>query len=298
VATVEVARAIRDGAPIVALETAVLALGLPYPKNLEVFEAMERAVRDGGAVPATLALDEGHVRVGLPLALVKKLATRTGVLKAARRDIGRILATRATGATTVSATIWLAHRVGLDVAATGGIGGVHVAPAGGPGAGIDVSADIPTLAQTPVLLVSTGVKSICDAVATGELLETFSVPVIGLCTERFPHFYGGPSPLPVPRIATPAEAARTFLLHRLSGGSAAVLVVNPAPAQLDPVELARLTRRGMARAARDGILGQALTPFLLEFLARETKGRTVRANFELLVANARLAGQIAVELVR
>lgn len=293
---------------MVALETAVLSLGLPYPTNIEVFEAMEQAVRSGGATPAAIAIDQGAVRIGLPASLVKRMAKATGVVKTARRDIGRVLAEGATGATTVSSTLCLSHLAGIPVAATGGIGGVHIDGSedqnGDPiedGVGsMDVSADIPTLADIPGLLVSSGVKSICDAVATGELLETLSVPVVGLRTDRFPHFYAGPSPLPIPRVESASQAARVFQFHRRTSSRSALLVANPVPSKyrLNPKLLAEVTKRGMTEAARQGIRGQGLTPFLLAFLARETDGLTVRANRELLVGNALLAGRIAVILSR
>ncbi|MBI4863770.1 MAG: pseudouridine-5'-phosphate glycosidase [Candidatus Riflebacteria bacterium] len=309
-----IARLKKKGAPLVALETAVLSFGLPFPTNVEVFEAMEAGVREGGAVPAAIAIADGRVRVGLPDEFLDLLATRGrsstsrprrakaprhpgfSVEKAARRDIGRTLANRSAGATTVSATLALARCAGIDVAATGGIGGVHVTGDGPP----DVSADLTTLADTSVLLVSSGVKSVCDAVATGEILETLSVPVVGFRTDRFPHFYGGPSALLIPRIETPEEAASLFTHHRQVGSSSAVLVGNPVPPehQLDPRRLDRLTHEGMKLAAHRGVHGPALTPFLLDHFARKTRGKTLHANRELLVNNARLAGRIARALAR
>ena len=280
--------------PQVALETALLSLGLPYPQNLEVFEAMEAAVRAAGAEPVGIALHEGRVHVGMSRRLIEHMARSRDVKKCARRDLGWVLAGGHTGATTVSSTLWLAHRAGIRVFATGGIGGVHPGHGGPP----DISADLATLAEVPMLIVSAGTKSICDPVATAEALEALSVPVLGLRTDRFPHFYAGPSPAAIPPVASVQEAAAAHLQHLAYGGTATTLVANPCPAAdlLDPKLLERLTSEGMRAAARAGVMGNALTPYLLDFLAKRSKGRTVRSNRALLVDNARVAGEVAVAL--
>jgi pseudouridine-5'-phosphate glycosidase len=287
---------------VVALETALLSFGLPHPANLDVFHEMAAAVEDSGAIPAGIALYRGSVRIGLDDRVLAFLSRAPGaergparmIHKCARRDIGWVLAGGHSGATTVSSTLWLAHRAGIGVFATGGIGGVHPAGHGPP----DVSADLATMSVVPMILVSTGVKSICDPVATAELLEALSVPVVGYGVDRFPHFYSGESAAMIPAVAGAAAAARAFLAYRAHGGTATLLVANPAPAahRLEPALLERLTAAGMRAAARSGVAGNALTPFLLDYLARKTGGRTVTANRALLVANARLAGAIAVEM--
>ena len=284
------------GEPVVALETALLSFGLPYPANVEVYRAMEAAVVRSGATPAGIALHEGQVHVGLDEHLVERLARAENARKCARRDIGWILAGGLDGATTVSSTLWLAHRAGIRVFATGGIGGVHPGAHGPP----DVSADLATMAEVPMLLVSAGTKSICDPDATAELLEALSVPVVGLGVDRFPHFYAGPSRTAIPQVATPRDAAHTFQAHRAHGGTGTLLLANPAPAahRLDPALLARLTASGAAAAAKARVSGNALTPYLLDYLAKKTAGRSVTANRALLIDNARVAGLVAVELAK
>ena len=290
----ELKLAISKNEPVVALETALLSLGLPFPDNVEVFNAMSEAVRAAGALPAGIAVHDGRVHVGLDAAIIDHFARATTIKKCARRDLGWILGGGHSGATTVSSTLYLAHCAGITVFATGGIGGVHPAHDGPP----DISADIATMSQIPALVVSTGTKSICDAAATAELLEAFSVPVIGLGTDRFPHFYAGPSKVPIPRIDSPADAARAYRAHREIGLTSTLLVANPAPEEhrLDPVLLARMTNEGTTTAAREGITGNALTPYLLAHLAQRTKNKSVIANRALLIHNAATAAAIAVEL--
>jgi pseudouridine-5'-phosphate glycosidase len=292
----EVRRALAAGRPLVALETAVLALGLPAPSNLEAFAGMLAAVRRAGAVPAAVALDSGRVFVGLDPARIARLAEPGRAVKVARRDLGPVLASGRLGATTVSSTAWLAHRLGIAVLATGGIGGVH--PAVRRGEPPDISADLATLASIPVLVVSTGVKAICDAPATAELLESLSVAVVGAGTDRFPHFYAGASSAAIWPISSPADAARAYRAHVGCGATTALLVANPVPPghEVPARLLAAATRRAALAARRARVAGPALTPFLLRALARATRGRTVAANRALLIANATLAARIAVEL--
>lgn len=286
------ARKLEAGEPVVALETALLSLGLPYPSNVEVYREMESAVIASGAVPAGIALHKGEVHIGLEPDLVELLATAKDVRKCARRDIGWIIAGGFNGATTVSSTLWLAHRAGIRVFATGGIGGVHPGEEGPP----DISADLATLSEVPMMIVSAGTKSICDPNATAELLEAFSVPVVGLGTDRFPHFYAGDSDTLIPKIETPLDAARAFLAHLAHGGTSTMMVANPAPTRLPRELLDRLTTAGTMAAIREKVSGNALTPFLLDYLANGSGGKTVAANRALLVDNARVAGLVAVEL--
>lgn len=291
--------------PRVALETALLSLGLPFPENVEVYRAMEKAVEDAGAKPVGIAVHDGKVHVGLNAKLVDRLARSKTVKKCARRDVGWVLAGGHDGATTVSSTLWLAHRAGIRVFATGGIGGVHPgvpaievvhAKSGEHHGPPDISADLATMSEVPMMIVSAGTKAICDADATAELLEALSVPVVGLKTDRFPHFYAGPSKTAIPRVETARDAARAFLAHIAHGGTSTMMVANPAPETLEPKQLAKVTAAGIAAAAKAGVAGNALTPFLLDYLAKATKGRSVAANRALLVDNARVAGEIAVEL--
>jgi pseudouridine-5'-phosphate glycosidase len=291
-----VRQALVAGTPLVALETAVLSFGLPYPENVRVFREMEKGVRESGAVPAAIALDAGQVLIGLEDAVVERLAQSREVLKTGRREIGPVLATGKSGATTVSSTLWLAHRAGIPVFATGGTGGVHPGETGD----LDVSADLMALATIPQIIVSTGVKSICDAAMTAELLESFSVPVLGYRTDRFPHFYGGDSQCAVMRVDDVHQIVRSYQAHRAIGGQASIFVANPVPPEhkLDPDYLRDLTTAAAAEAHAQGVRGAALTPFLLSHLAKASGGRTIAANEALLVNNARVAGQIAAELAR
>lgn len=253
---------------------------------------MERAVEQAGAKPVGIAVHAGQVHVGLNAKLVDRLARSKVVKKCARRDIGWVLAGGHDGATTVSSTLWLAHRAGIRVFATGGIGGVHPQH-DGPA---DVSADLATMAEVPMIIVSAGTKAICDANATAELLEALSVPVVGLKTDRFPHFYAGPSRTAIPRVETALDAARAFLAHVAHGGTSTLMVANPAPDQLPAKALFKTIDAGGKAAVKAGVAGNALTPFLLDYLAKATRGRTVEANRALLIDNARVAGEVAVAL--
>jgi pseudouridine-5'-phosphate glycosidase len=282
----------RDG-PVVALETSVLAQGLPPPRSLEAARAVSAAIRSGGAVPGWIALIEGEVRVGLSDDEVRGLAEPGRAVKVARRDIAPALAGSAMGATTVSAMLWAARRAGIAVAATGGIGGVHRG-------GRDVSADLAELARTPALLVCSGPKSIVDAAATLERLEELGVAVVGYRTARLPAFVVGEHPdLPLEhRVDSPEEAAA--LAAAGAGIDAAILLCNPVPERQglphDVVETAVV--RCEAQADREGISGKARTPFLLACLAEETDGASLEANLALLESNATLAAEVAVALAR
>ena len=290
----EVAAALAAGRPVVALESTLVAHGLPRPDNLRVAREIEAAVRARGAVPATIAVVAGTVRVGLDDEALAAVAGRDDVVKAGVRDLAPVVARGGWAATTVASTAALAARAGIAVFATGGLGGVHREAR----ESFDESADLTTLATTPILVVCSGVKSILDVGATLERLETLNVTVAGYRTGAFPGFYLSDSGHPAPwRIDSPAEAAA--LLHArdaLGLGSGAIVVANPLPAdeQVDPALHDRVLQAGLEAAARDGVRGRDVTPFLLERFHRETGGESLRANIRLILRNAELAADIAV----
>ena len=267
----------------------MLAQGLPVPRNAEAAERMSRAAREGGAVPAWIGLVGGELRVGLSEDELERFCQPAGIAKVARRDLPVVLARGGLGATTVSATIFAAHAAGITTCATGGIGGVH------PGSG-DVSADLLELARTPVLLVCSGPKSIVDPVATAERLEELGVALVGYGVDRMPFFLAREAPVEVEhRVETPEEAAAIGRAQRALGVRSAVLLCNPVPVShaMDPGEVERAVRRAEERAAREGVRGKALTPFLLSALAEETAGASLEANLALLESNARVAAEVA-----
>jgi pseudouridylate synthase len=286
----EVRSALDGGTPVVALESTLIAHGLPYPTNLETARESEQAVRAAGAVPATVAVWQGVPTVGLSATQVEELAHSTDVLKASRRDLATAVSQKRTAATTVAGTMALAHRAGIRVFATGGIGGAHR----DPNQPFDISADLGELARTPMLVVCAGAKNILDLPRTLELLETLSVPVIGYRTGRFPAFYVRDSGLPVSaRVDSPVEAARLFDAHVALGGGGALLCQPVAEdVALSPAEMDEGLRRAETEAGR--VHGAAVTPFLLKRLAELTGGKSLRANRALIVANARLAGEVSV----
>lgn len=286
----EVARAMEGDRPVVALESTVIAHGLPWPMNLEVARELEATVRNEGAVPATIAVLSGEIRVGLDEQALEVLA-RGGVLKANRRDLAGVIIDKQNAATTVSATMFLAQRAGIRILATGGIGGVHRDAA----RTFDISADLLELARTPVCVVCSGAKAILDLPATLEVLETLGVPVVGYGTQTFPAFFvreGGPR---LERHAgDPLQVAELLRCHwNLSG--AGVVVAQPCPPEhaLDPTEFEAALRTTHAEAEAKAITGKALTPFLLGRLGELTGGKSLRANQALLSANAALAARIA-----
>jgi len=292
----EIKVALADGAPVVALETTVIAHGLPHPDNLEVAAAMEQAVREAGAVPATVGVLDGRIRIGLSQADKERLADRdANVAKLSRRDLAACILSGETGATTVSATLICAHLAGISVFATGGIGGVHR----GAETTMDVSADLLELARLPVLTVSSGAKGILDLPKTLEVLETQGVPVIGYGTDTLPAFHSRDSALPIDhRVDTPQEAAALARLH-WSLGLAGLLVCNPVPqaAALARQEVEAWIDGAMAQAGQAGIAGKAVTPFLLAKIAEASGGRSLTANKALLADNARVGAEIACALV-
>jgi pseudouridine-5'-phosphate glycosidase len=289
----EVRSALADGRPVVALESSLIAQGLPVPHNLETALAAEAAIRESGAVPATTALEGGRFIVGADRALLERLADPGhDVAKGASRDLGPLLAAGRLASTTVSATMRAAHLAGIAVFATGGIGGVHR----GASTSYDVSSDIDELAATPVAVVCAGAKSILDLPATLELLETRRVPVVGFGVDELPAFYSTTSGLRLPhRVDTPEAAAAAIAAHRSIAGAGGILLVQPPPADLaiDRDEVDGWIADALADADRAGIGGGAVTPHLLGFLARASGGRTLAVNIGLIVGNARLAGRIA-----
>ncbi len=292
----EVALALRAGRPVVALESTILAHGLPRPDNRRVADRIESTVRAHGAVPATIAVLDGTVRIGLTPPELDRLCGGQDIAKLSVRDIGTALALGVDGATTVAATSALAHRAGIAVFATGGLGGVHREA----GRTFDVSADLRVLSRTPILVVCAGVKSILDVGGTLEYLETLSVPVLGYRTDRFPGFYLSDSGFAVPwRIDHPEQAAAVLGQRRRLGlDDAAVVVANPlAPdRQLDPALHDRTLERGLALLAAESITGKEVTPRLLEYFHQATGGASLRVNVDLVLANAALAADIAVAL--
>lgn len=288
----DVAHALRERRPVVALESTLVAHGLPWPRNLETALAAEAAVRAAGAVPATIAVLAGRPTVGLDEPALRHLAQGQGIRKASSRDLAAAIVQGADAATTVAATVRLAGLAGIRVFATGGIGGVHPAR---EAPGFDVSADLLELARTPVAVVCAGAKSILDLPATLEVLETQGVPVLGFATDTFPAFYLRSSGLPVSsRVDTPAEAAAILRAHwRLQGQGVVLAQPLPASAALEDDEFTRVLAEVVEEERQRGVAGPARTPFLLARLAERTEGRTVAANQALIVANARLAAEVA-----
>jgi pseudouridine-5'-phosphate glycosidase len=292
----DVAEALAAGRPVVALESTIISHGLPRPRNLEIAREVEADVRAGGALPATIAMVEGEARVGLDEAALAAIAERDDVVKCGVRDLAPLAARGGWGGTTVAATAHLAARAGIRMFATGGLGGVHR----GARESWDESADLTTLASTGIVVVCAGVKSILDVGATLERLETLNVTVLGYGTDSFPGFYLSDSGHPVTwRVDSPAEVAAVLRARtELGTEDSAVVIGNPLPPdeQLDPALHDRVLQDGFAAAEREGVSGKDVTPFLLDFLARETGGASLEANVRLVIRNAGLAARIAAEL--
>lgn len=291
----EVAEALRDGRAVVALESTIISHGFPWPQNLEVARAAEEAVRQSGAVPATIAIVDGAIRVGLDWETIQDLARRPGVSKVSRRNLSLVLASDGWGATTVAATMWCAARAGISVFATGGIGGVHR----GGATTFDISADLQELARTPVAVVCAGAKAILDIALTLEYLETHGVPVIGFGTDRFPGFYIPATPYSVDgRLETPEEVARAASLHWSLGLGSGLLVACPVPEAhaLPGATMDAAIGEALAAAEREGVVRAALTPFLLDRIRQTTDGESIGTNTALIRNNASIAGRIAVAL--
>ena len=289
----EVENAIREHRPVVALESTVIAHGLPHPQNLQTAHRLQEIVRECGAAPATIGIIGGRLTVGLSDDEIQLLAEQADIKKISTRDIPIAVSQGLNGATTVAATIWIAQRAGIKVFATGGIGGVH------RGSLPDVSADLPELASTPIAVVCSGAKIVLDLPATREWLETHGVTIIGYQCDELPAFYSRSSGLPVDaRAHEPHVVAKLFRTQRNLGMDSALLVVVPVPAKFEvpDEELQQVLKTALEDAEWNGIAGAALTPFLLRQMAERSGGATLRANIALLENNARVAAQIAREL--
>ncbi|MFQ5593493.1 MAG: pseudouridine-5'-phosphate glycosidase [Anaerolineae bacterium] len=288
-----VSDALAAGQPVVALESTVITHGMAWPTNLEVARRLEEIVRQRGAAPATVGVIAGRVRVGLTADEIQQLAESTDTHKISLRDLPIAAAQQWDGGTTVASTAWAAHRAGIAVFATGGIGGVH------PGEAMDISADLPALARTPIVVVSAGAKAILDLPRTVEWLETHGVPVIGYGTDEFPAFYSRSSGLTVAaRVESAEEVAAIARAGRQLGLPAAVLVGVPVPAGAEiPAERIRnVIAQAEHEARSQGVTGRDLTPFLLARLGELTGGDSTRANIALLENNAGIAADIAIAL--
>ena len=289
----EVREALESRRPVVALESSLIAQGLPAPHNIETANAAEAAVREEGAVPATTAIEAGALLVGAPRQILERLADpESRPAKAASRDLGLALASGRLASTTVSASLRIAHWAGIELFATGGIGGVHR----GAGQSFDVSSDIDELAATPVAVVCSGAKSILDLPATLEMLETRRVPVIGIGTDQLPGFFTAATGLPLSHsVSGLSEAAQLIGLHHSIPGAASLLFVQPPPAELalerDKVE--RWIEDALIEAESANVHGGEVTPFVLQRLSAISGGATVRTNIGLIVNNARTAARIA-----
>lgn len=286
----DVAAAMRDGRAVVALESTVIAHGLPRPQNLQTAHHLQEVVREAGATPATIAIIDGKLSVGLDDDQINTLANNSDIRKISTRDISIAAAQGLNGATTVASTTWIAHRAGIKVFATGGIGGVH------RGALPDVSADLPELARTPIIVVCSGAKIVLDLAATREWLETHAVTVVGYQCDELPAFYSRKSGLPIDaRVDSPDDVAKIYRAHQDLEIQSALLVVVPVPAQFEvpAEELQIVLTTALEDAEWKGIAGPALTPFLLSQMAERSGGSTLRANIALLENNARVAADIA-----
>ena len=289
----EVADALEGKKPIVALESTVIAHGLPYPQNLETARKLEDIVRENGAVPATIAVFGGEFCVGLNAVQIERLATDKTIRKISRRDLPVAVGKRLDCATTVATTAFVAHLAGIKVFATGGIGGVH------RGYAADVSADLPELAQTPIVVVCSGAKIVLDLPATREWLETHGVCILGFGCDELPAFYTRKSGLTVDeRIETAAEAAAIARARDGLNLQSAILLTVPVPEdfEIEGEELEKILAESLALADESKISGKDTTPFLLAQMSKKSLGKTLSANIELLKNNARIAAQVAVEI--
>ena len=298
----EVARGLEYNSPIVALESTVITHGLPYPENLTLADDMENEVRSQGATPATIAVIDGRVQVGLHLTQLQYLASHTeGLKKISTRDFASVIVKMTSGGTTVAGTMLAAHTAGIRVFATGGIGGVHYELSKTRRGAFDISTDLPTLAQIPMIVVCAGAKAILDLQATLEYLETWGVPVVGYNTDDFPAFYTLRSGFKTSaRVDSPEEVVHFAQMHWSLGLKSAVLVVAPPPIDvaLPPDVVKDAVLRALKEAQEQGIQGQEVTPFLLSKVVDFTGGASLRANLGLLLNNAKIASQIARQLAR
>ena len=289
-----VARALKDKSPVVALESTIITHGLPRPKNLEVALEVEQIVTDAGATPATIAIIDGQIHIGLEPDQLTQIANDENILKASIRDLAIISTQKKSAATTVAATSHIANLAGISLFATGGLGGVHREA----WQSWDESADLLALANTPILIVCSGAKSILDVSATLERLETLSVPILGYKTNKFPGFYLTDSGFDLEhRADTPQDIAQIWRARGdVATNNSALIVANPVGNQMDKALHDQILFDGLAKAKTAGIIGKAVTPFLLEYFHSNSKGESLRVNVEIIKANAALAAQIAVAL--
>lgn len=289
-----VARALKDKSPVVALESTIITHGLPRPKNLEVALEVEQIVTEAGATPATIAVIDGQIHIGLEPDQLTQIANDENILKASIRDLAIISTQKKSAATTVAATSHIAHLAGISLFATGGLGGVHREA----WQSWDESADLLALANTPILIVCSGAKSILDVSATLERLETLSVPILGYKTNKFPGFYLTDSGFDLEhRADTPQDIAQIWRARSdVATNNSALIVANPVGNQMDKALHDQILFDGLAKAKTAGIIGKAVTPFLLEYFHSNSKGESLRVNVEIIKANAALAAQIAVAL--
>ncbi|MFC9351896.1 pseudouridine-5'-phosphate glycosidase [Arthrobacter sp. NPDC057013] len=293
----EVAAAVAGGRPVVALESTIFTHGLPRPRNLEVALEAEERLRGQGVVPATIGVFAGAPTVGLTREQIGSLSNDGAVKKLSLRDLPVAAALQLHGGTTVAATAFLAHRAGIKVFATGGVGGVHR----GAATSFDESADMTTLASTPVIVVSAGVKSILDVAATLERFETLNIPVVGYKTRKYPGFYVSDSGFAIEyAVNTPDEVAAICSARDDLHIESAILLANPIAEdkQFPPAELDDILSRAWSQAEKNGITGKDTTPFLLDFIQRETDGRSVNVNVEVYRSNVSLGGEVAIALTR
>lgn len=293
----EVRSARANGVPLVALESTIITHGMPYPQNVETARRVEACVRATGAVPATIAVMSGRIHIGLAEAELETLGRAQSVMKLSRADLAVCLATGRTGATTVAATMIAAHLAGIEVFATGGIGGVHR----GAELSFDISADLRELSGTPVSVVSAGAKAILDIPKTLEVLETLGVPVIAVGQDEFPAFWSRSSGLPAPlRLDTPAAIAAAHLMRARLGLPGGQLIANPIPveAEISRASITPIIEKALAEAKAEGIAAKSVTPFLLKRIFELSEGRSLAANIALVLNNARLAAEIATEISR
>ena len=294
----EVAEALDNGKPVVALESTIISHGMPYPGNVKTALLVEQTIRENGAVPATIAIIGGRLKAGLSEAEIEYLGkSGRNVAKASRRDLAALVARKADGATTVTTTMMIAHMAGIGVFATGGIGGVHR----GAETSMDISADLEELGNTPVMVICAGAKSILDLGLTLEYLETKGVPVIGYGTNELPAFYTRHSGFGVDyRADSPAELAAMFTAQRELGLRGGMLVTNPIPEEysMDKAVIDAAIEQALKEAAEAGIKGKETTPFLLAKVVELTGGDSLDSNIQLVLNNARLAAKTAVELAK
>ena len=294
----EVKKALDESRPVVALESTIISHGMPYPKNVETALLVEQTIRDNGAVPATIAIIGGRLKAGLSHEEIEYLGkTGRGVAKASRRDLPALVARGADGATTVTTTMIIAHMAGIKIFATGGIGGVHR----GATETMDISADLEELAQTPVMVVCAGAKSILDLGLTLEYLETHGVPVIGYGTDELPAFYTRKSGFGVDyRVDSPKELADMFRAQRGLEFKGGMLVTNPIPEEysMDKAVIDKAIDEALAQAKAQGIHGKETTPFLLAKVVELTGGDSLESNIQLVLNNARIAARTAAELAK